>query len=95
MVVAYYSKAFTSAQRNFCVTKRELLAVVMAVTHFCPYLYDQEFRLRTDHPSLLWLYTRTKPSHQVARWLKSLVKFNFLLDHRAGTKHENTDGLSR
>ena len=35
--------------RNYCVTRRELLAVVMAVDNFSLYLYNQEFRLRTDH----------------------------------------------
>ena len=54
-VVAYYSKTFSPPQRNYCVTRRELLAVVMAVNHFRPYLYGQEFRLHTDHTSLLWL----------------------------------------
>ena len=28
-VVAYYSKTFSPPQRNYCVTRRELLAVVM------------------------------------------------------------------
>ena len=94
-VVAYYSKTFSPPQRNYCVTRRELLAVVMAVNHFRPYLYGQEFRLRTDHASLLWLYKRTEPSHQVARWLESLAEFQFKLEHRTGGKHGNADGLSR
>ena len=93
-VVAYYSKTFSPLQRNYCVTQRELLAVVMAVNHLRPYLYGQEFRLRTDHASLLWLYKRTEPSHQVARWLKSLAEFQVKLEHRAGAKHGNADGLS-
>ena len=68
---------------------------MMATNHFRPYLYGQEFRLRTDHASLLWLYKRTEPSHQVARWLESLAEFRFQLEHRAGAKHGNADGLSR
>ena len=93
-VVAYYSKTFSPPQRNYCVTRRELLAVVMAANHFRPYLYGQDFCLRTDHASLLWLYKRTEPSHQVARWLESLAEFRFQLEHRAGAKHGNADGLS-
>ena len=54
-VVAYYSQTFSSPQQNYCVTRRELLAVVMAVNHFRPYLYSQEFHLRMDDASLLWL----------------------------------------
>ena len=94
-MVAYYSKTFSPAQRNYCVTRRELLAVVMAAAHFRPYLYGRSFRLRTDHASLTWLYKRTEPSHQVARWLETLAEFNFTMEHRAGAKHGNADGLSR
>lgn len=32
--VAYYSKAFSSEERNYCVTRPELLAVVKAMNHF-------------------------------------------------------------
>ena len=87
-VIAYYIKTFSPPQRNYCVTRRELLAVVMAVNHFRPYLYDQEFRLRTDHASLLWLYKRTELLHQVARWLESLAEYQFKLEHRAGASME-------
>ena len=66
-VVAYYSKKFSPLQQNYCVSRRELLAVVMATNYFRPYLYGQEFRLPTDHASLLWLYKRTEPSYKVTR----------------------------
>ena len=73
--------------------QRELLTVVMAANHSQPYLYKQEFRLRTDHPSPLWLHKRTKPSHQVARWLEYLTEFRFQgdLDQSfAGSQPSNT-----
>ncbi|KAJ8360626.1 hypothetical protein SKAU_G00171510 [Synaphobranchus kaupii] len=51
-VVAYYSRALGKAERNYCVTRRELLAVVRALHHFRPYLQGSHFLLRTDHASL-------------------------------------------
>ena len=68
-VVAYYTKTFTPPQRNYCVTRSELLAVVEAVKHFRPYLIGRKFWLRTDHASLIWLCKQTEPSCQVARGL--------------------------
>ncbi|KAJ8395952.1 hypothetical protein AAFF_G00026600 [Aldrovandia affinis] len=37
--VAYYSGALSRAEQNYCVTHRELLAVVKALRHFRPYLH--------------------------------------------------------
>ena len=67
----------------------------MAVNHFRPYLYSQEFWLRTDHALLLWLCKRMESLHQVARWLEALAEFQFKLEHRVGAKHRNADSLSR
>jgi transposase InsO family protein len=93
--VAYYSKTLSPAERNYCVTRRELLAVVKAMKHFRPYLYGQKFRLRSDHASLRWLCRRQEPSAQVARWLEILAEFQYQLEHRPGNKHGNADALSR
>ena len=85
-VIAYYSKTLATAERNYCVTRRELLAVVKATKHFRPYLYGRQFLLRTDHASLLWLCRRKEPSGQVARWLELLSEFQYQLQHRPGVK---------
>jgi hypothetical protein len=54
-VIAYYSKTLSKAERNYCITRRELLATVKTLEHFHTYLYGQEFHLRTDHSALTWL----------------------------------------
>ena len=94
-VIAYYSKTLAPPERNYCVTRRELLAVVKAMKHFRPYLYGTKFKLRTDHASLRWLCRRHEPSAQVARWLEIMSAFSYELEHRAGKRHGNADGLSR
>lgn len=48
-VIAYYSKSFSKVERQYCVTRRELLAIVMAVKNFHHYLYGVNFLVRTDH----------------------------------------------
>jgi len=84
VVVAYYSKTLTAAEKNYCTTRKELLAVVKAVKHFRPYLYGRTFRLQTDHASLIWLCKRAESSSQVARWLEILAEFSYRIEHRAG-----------
>ncbi|KAF7644237.1 hypothetical protein LDENG_00225370 [Lucifuga dentata] len=94
-VVAYYSRALSRPERNYCVTQHELLAVVSALHHFRPYLYGHSFLLRTDHASLTWLLSFKEPEGQVARWIEALQSYSFDIQHRAGQQHSNADALSR
>eukprot|EP00731_Ephydatia_muelleri_P022408 Em0014g999a len=94
-VVAYGSRLLTKPERNYCVTRKELLAVVTFVTHFRTYLLGHTFTLRTDHGPLTWLYSMKEPEGQVARWLEKLQEYNFEIVHRKGLRHINADDLSR
>jgi hypothetical protein len=48
-VISYFSKTLSKVERNYCVTRRELLAIVKTLEHFHKCLYGQQFHLRTDH----------------------------------------------
>jgi hypothetical protein len=50
--VAYASRVFSRCQRNYCVTRRELLAVVTFLRVFKQYLLGRPFTVRTDHSAL-------------------------------------------
>ena len=40
-------------EKNYCATRKELLAIVRAVEHCHKYLYGREFLIRTDHAALI------------------------------------------
>ncbi|KAJ8395391.1 hypothetical protein AAFF_G00033760 [Aldrovandia affinis] len=44
--------ALNKMERNYCVTRRELLAVIAALRHFRPYLHGTRFLVQTMLPSL-------------------------------------------
>ncbi|UYV74279.1 K02A2.6-like [Cordylochernes scorpioides] len=94
-VIEYYSKILTKPERNYCATRRELLAIVRSVEHFHRYLYGQDFLVRTDHAALIWLLQMKNPEGQVARWLEKLQQYHFQIRHRPGKRHHNADALSR
>ena len=94
-VVAYFSKKFSKAQRQYSVTRQELLAVISSTKHFRHYLYGRRFRVRTDHGSLRWLTNFRDAEGQMARWIEYLNMFNYSIEHRPGTQHRNADALSR
>lgn len=96
-VLAYASRVLSRNERNYCATRREMLALVCAVHQFRPYLYGKEFQIRTDHNCLKWLLSFKEPEGQVARWLEALAEFinNYKVIHRPGKLHSNVDALSR
>ena len=94
-VIAYGSRVLSKAERRYCVTRRELLAVVYFLQHFRPYLLGRHFTLRSDHGSLTWLRNFKEPEGQLARWLEKLQEYDFTIVHRPGQRHSNADALSR
>ena len=83
------------AQQRYCVTHEELLAVVVAVKRFKTCQSGRKFLLRTDHASLRWVMQIKVPEGMLARWIATLSTFDFDVEHRAGSKHGNADGLPR
>ena len=83
-VLAYASRTLSKAERKYCVTRKELLALVYFVKYFRHYLYGREFTVRTDHGSLRWLMNFKNPEGQVARWLEVLSTYTFTVEHRPG-----------
>ncbi|GBN00149.1 hypothetical protein AVEN_77791-1 [Araneus ventricosus] len=68
-VIAYFSKSLGKPERNYCVTRKELPAIVKSIEHFHHYPYGQKFLLRTDRASLRWLLNFKEPEGQIAHWI--------------------------
>ncbi|GBO07677.1 Retrovirus-related Pol polyprotein from transposon 297 [Araneus ventricosus] len=94
-VIAYFSKSLGKPERNYCVTRKELLGIVKSIEHFHYYLYGRKFLLRSDHASLRWRLNFTEPEGQIARWIQRLQEYEFEIQHQKGTSHGNADVLSR
>ncbi|GBM47411.1 Retrovirus-related Pol polyprotein from transposon 297 [Araneus ventricosus] len=94
-VIAYFSKSLGKPERNYCVTRKELLAIVKSIEHFHHYLYGWKFLLQTDHASLRWLLNFIETEGQIARWIQRLKEYDSEIQHRKATSHGNADALSR
>jgi hypothetical protein len=61
--------------------ERELIGLVQAVRHWCPYLWGLPFIIRTNHYSLKFLLVQRLsmiPQHQ---WASKLLDFNFSVEY--------------
>ena len=94
-VIAYGSRTLSKAEKSYCATRKELLALVYFMRHFRCYLLGCPFVVRTDHAALQWLQGFKEPEGQLARWLEKLQEFDFRVEHRPGKQHGNADSLSR
>jgi len=90
---AFFSRVMNLAQKQYCTTRRELLAVISAVQHFRHYLIRNKVILGTDHYSLKWLKTFKIPEGIMARWIETLAEFHTEIEHRPGLVHSNVDGV--
>lgn len=94
-VISYGSLMLSAEQRNYCTTRKELLAVVRFTRQYRHYLLGKQFTLRTDNASLLWVMKFRNLTGQLARWVEELNQYSIKMVHRAGRLHTNADVLSR
>ena len=95
VVLAYLSKALSAAEQNYCITRKELFAVVTASKAWHPYLYGRSVMVRTDNTAVAWAKWLKRPVGQMARWLQVLGTYDLHEVHRPGHIHWNADALSR
>ena len=51
-MIAHASRTLENAEQNYCVTRKEMLAVVFFTKYYKHYLLGRHFILRTNHGSL-------------------------------------------
>ena len=94
-VISYASRSLSKAERQYCVTRRELLGVIFSLLVHRQYLLCRHFVIRCDHSALTSLLKCREPLGQQARWMDLIAEFDFEIVYRPGLSHRNADALSR
>lgn len=94
-VVAFHSKTLNKAQRNYSVTERECLGVILGLEAFRGYIQGTHCTVYTDHSSLTWLMNIAHPEGKLCRYITRLSLFDFTIKFRKGKNMEAPDALSR
>ena len=97
-VIAYASKSFSPAERNYSVVEKEALACVWASEKFRHYLWGRRFTLRTDHQALQTIFGpkgSSRVGRRIARWEARLLEFSFDVQYIRSERNLVADGLSR
>jgi hypothetical protein len=73
--VAYYSRKFSDAKRNYTALEQELLAIKECLRNWKHYTYRTRTLVKTDHDLLRWIFTQNNLTGRLARWVEFLADF--------------------
>ncbi|XDV42037.1 hypothetical protein PO909_010789 [Leuciscus waleckii] len=93
----FYSKKMSSAEQNYNIGNRELLAIKLAVVEWRHWqeVATHQFEVITDHRNLEYLRGAKRLNPRQARWVLFFTRFHFAVTYRPGSKNCKADVLSR
>ncbi|KAH9275223.1 hypothetical protein BASA83_002454 [Batrachochytrium salamandrivorans] len=84
--IAFYARQMNSAEQNYEIYDKELLAVVESFKHWRHFLQGglHPVTVLCDHKNLEYFMTTKKLTRRQARWSLELSEYDFSLTHRPG-----------
>jgi hypothetical protein len=93
--VAYDSYQLNSAEKNYPVHEKELLAIVKALKKWRSSLLGAPFEVLTDHRTLEYFQSQKEMSRRQMRWSMYLTDFDYTIRYIRGEDNSAADALSR
>ncbi|MCH83302.1 transposon Tf2-1 polyprotein, partial [Trifolium medium] len=93
--IAYFSKALGVRNLTKSAYEKELMAVVLAVQHWRPYLLGRKFLVSTDQKSLKQLLQQRIVTAEQQNWTAKLLGYDFEIVYKQGKLNKGADALSR
>lgn len=95
--VAFMSEKFDSAQCNYEIYDKELLAIIRCFEKWRPELSGtaHPVTVLTDHRNLVYFMTTKQLSQRQVRWSEFLSQFNYEIRSRSGKANAKADALTR
>ena len=95
--IAFFSKKFNSAQLNYPIYNKELLAIVEAFKEQRLYLSGivEPIKVYTDYKNLRYFTTTKELSRRQIHQVEFLSEFNFEIYYKKGNENARTDAFSR
>jgi hypothetical protein len=100
MPTSYYSKKMDSAQRNYDIYDKELLAIVETFKEHRAELTSVNddkriIKVLCDYKNLEYFMTTKVLSPRQCRWSEALSQYNFVITYRPGALNGRADALTR
>jgi hypothetical protein len=93
--IAYFSKALGTRNLTKSAYEKELMAMVLAIQHWRPYLLGRKFVVSTDQKSLKQLLQQRIATAEQQNWAAKLLGYDFDIVYKQGKLNKGADALSR
>jgi hypothetical protein len=93
--VAYMTQTLSDKAQQKSVYERELMAMVIAIQKWRPYLLGRHFIVHTDQKSLKFITEQRIMGEEQQKWIAKLIGFDFDVKYKPGKENSVADALSR
>jgi hypothetical protein len=93
--LAYYSQALKGKNLFLSTYEKELLALVLLVKKWRPYLFATIFTIKTDQQSLKHILEQRVGTPMQQKWISKLLGYHFVVEYMQGKENKVADALSR
>ncbi|KAL4569307.1 hypothetical protein LXL04_024943 [Taraxacum kok-saghyz] len=89
------AKALSKRNLSKSAYEKELMALVLAIQHWRPYLIGRPFVISTDQKSLKFLLEQRISTTDQQNWAAKLLGYQFTITYKPGKDNRVADSLSR
>ena len=98
--IGFVSRTLNIAEKKYAQIDKEGAAIIFGLKKFHRYLYGRSFTIVTDHKPLISLFHEEKEipltaSPRIQRWVVILRGYEYHIEYKPGSEHQNADCLSR
>lgn len=93
--ITFISRTLNSAEENYAVNEKEMLAIIWSLQKLRNYLYTARINIVTDHQPLTFALSHKNTNSKMKRWKSILEEYDYALIYKPGSTNVVADALSR